>query len=76
MKYQKHKRVKYFKKQKTLGGVLIALGILSAILLDGDITVALFLVPLGAYIRFTKEAVLLDDYFYEEQVNKQNKEEP
>lgn len=73
-KYKKHKRAKYFKKQKILGGLLIALGILSAILLAGDITAALFLVPLGLYICLTKEAVYTgDDYFYELEAKKFDK---
>lgn len=73
MKYQKHKRVKYFRKQKILGGALIVLGILSAIILDGDITVALLLVPAGLYITFTKTPVLMDDYFYELEAKKFDK---
>ena len=73
MKYQKHKRVKYFRKQKILGGLILALGILSAILLAGDITVALLLIPLGLYIVFTKKPVLMDDYFYELEAKKFDK---
>lgn len=65
MKYQKNKRAKSLRKQKILGGVLIAIGILSAILFGGDVTAALLIVPLGLYIAFTKEAVITDDYFYE-----------
>lgn len=73
MKYQKHKRVKYFRKQKFMGGILIALGILSAIMSDGDITAALLLVPIGLYLVFTKEPVITDDYFYELEVKKFDK---
>lgn len=73
MKYQKHKRVKYFRKQKILGAIIVVLGVLSAILLAGDITAALLLVPLGLYICFTKEAILLDDYFYELEAKKFDK---
>ena len=73
MKYQKHKRVKYFRKQKILGGLIVAIGVLSAIILAGDITVALLLVPLGLYIVFTKTPVLMDDYFYELEAKKFDK---
>lgn len=74
MKYQKHKRVKYFRKQKILGGILIALGVLTAILLAGDITAALLLVPLGLWLCLTKEAVYMDDdYFYELEAKKFDK---
>ena len=73
MKYQKNKRARYFKKQRIYGGALIALGILSAIILAGDITVALLLVPIGLYICFTKKAWLMDDYFYEQEAKKFDK---
>ena len=73
MKYQKNKRVKYFKKQRIMGGVLIALGILSAIVLGGNVTAALILVPLGSYIVLTKKPVLMDDYFYEMEAKKFDK---
>lgn len=73
MKYEKHKRVKYFRRQRILGGLLIAIGILSAILLEGDITAALFMVPVGLYIVFTDEPVTYGDYFYEQEAKKIDK---
>ena len=63
MKYKNHKRL-YFRKQKICGVALIILSVISALLLDGDITVALILVPLGLYAIFTKKKILLNDYFY------------
>ena len=39
-------------------------------MLDGDITAALLLVPIGLYLVFTKEPVITDDYFYELEVKK------
>ena len=66
------KRVKYFRKQKFLGALLVVTGILTVIISGGDITTALLLVPMGLYIVFTKEAVLLDDYFYETEENNYN----
>lgn len=77
MKYQKYKRSKrarYFRKQKIHGAVTIALGILSAIILEGDITGALLLVPLGLWLCLTKEAVITtDDYYYELEARKFDK---
>lgn len=73
MKYEKHKRVKYFRKQRILGGILIAIGVLSAILLEGDITAALFMVPVGLYLVFTDEPVTYGDYFYEQEAKKGRK---
>lgn len=72
-KYKKSKRYYYFRKQKLYGVALIVLGVLSGILLDGDITVALLLVPLGAYLIFTKDMVITDDYFYEMEAKKFDK---
>lgn len=75
MKYKKHRYAKYYRKQKILGAILAVLGIISAIILDGDITVALIVVPVGLYIIFTDDMVLLDDYFYEEQAKNNDKKE-
>lgn len=73
MKYQKNKRVKYFRKQRILGAILIAVGILSAIILGGNITAAILLVPAGLYIVFTKKPVITDEYFYELEAKKFDK---
>ena len=78
MKNHKSKRAKYFRRQKIHGAILVVLGVLSAILLEGDITAALLLVPFGLYIVFTKEALLIDDDYDEvkSQKNKNNRKEP
>lgn len=60
-------KARYFRRQKIMGGVLALLGVVSAFVLEGDITVALFTVPWGLYIVFTKERVLLDDYYWDHQ---------
>ena len=51
-------RRKYFLIQRAVGLVLVAANVLAAYVLDGDITAAVFLVPLGIYLMFTKEQVL------------------
>lgn len=51
-------RRKYFLIQRAVGLVLVAANILAAYVLDGDITAAVFLVPLGIYLMLTKEQVL------------------
>lgn len=57
---------KYFRRQKLIGIVAIVVGILSAIVGEGDITAAVVLVPLGLYVLFTKTPVMYvmhdDDY--------------
>ena len=67
------RKQKYFRKQKIFGIVMILLAVISAIILNGDITIAMFLVPLGLYTVFTKEMVFVDDYFFE--MNDVNKDE-
>ena len=52
------KRRKYFLIQRAVGLVLVATNVLAAYVLDGDITAAVFLVPLGIYLMLTKEQVL------------------
>lgn len=51
-------RRKYFLIQRSVGLVLVAANVLAAYVLDGDITAAVFLVPLGIYLMLTKEQVL------------------
>lgn len=41
-------------KQKIIGAVLIIVSVVSAILLDGDITAAILMVPMGIYLIFSK----------------------
>ena len=67
MKYKNNEETRYFRKQKILGAVLALLGILTAIIFDGDITVAVMLVPLGLGVMFTKDRVLLNNYFYDQE---------
>lgn len=64
-KYRKSKRYYYYRKQRIYGVVVTLLGVLSAIVSGGDITVAWLLVPAGLYLCFTKDMVITDDYFYE-----------
>lgn len=59
-----YNRRHYFMKQKAMGLGLIILGILSAIVLAGDIIVLLLLSPFGLYLVFTKEMWLEDRYYY------------
>ena len=49
----------YFLKQKLCGVVLAAIGIVVPIVCDGDATASLLLVPMGLFVLFTKEKVML-----------------
>ena len=49
----------YFLKQKMMGIALIIISVLIPILLDGDATASLLFLPLGIYVLFTKEKVIM-----------------
>ena len=49
----------YYMKQKLSGLTMVAIGIITPILLDGDATFSLIALPLGIYLIFTKEKVMM-----------------
>jgi hypothetical protein len=49
----------YFIKQKLAGLVLCILGVLSAIVAEGDATAALMVIPLGIFVMLTKNKVMM-----------------
>ena len=49
----------YYIKQKLSGLTLAAVGIIAPILLDGDATFSLIALPLGIWLLFTKEKVMM-----------------
>lgn len=49
----------YYIKQKLSGLVMAAVGIIAPILLDGDCTISLFALPVGIWLLFTKEKVMM-----------------
>lgn len=59
------KRQWYFIKQKLIGIGVIIFGIISVIILEGDITACVVSVPAGVALIFTKQMVWMDDYYYE-----------
>ena len=50
---------KYYIKQKLSGLTLAAVGIITPILLGGDATFSLIALPLGIWLMFTKEKVMI-----------------
>ena len=50
---------RYFIKQKLSGLTMAAIGIITAILLEGNITFSLIALPLGIWLVFTKEKVMM-----------------
>lgn len=61
----------YFIKQRLCGLVLIAITLLAAKALGGDITVGVFLVPLGLYLIFTKEMCIINGFYWQEKERRQ-----
>ena len=49
----------YKAKQKLIGVIAICVSIASPLLLDGDATISVIMLPLGIYILFTKEKVIM-----------------
>ena len=48
----------FYIKQRLLGGIMAAIGIIAPFLLDGDVTVSLIVLPLGIFLLLTKEKVM------------------
>ena len=61
-KARKRAKTIYYIKQKLSGLTMAAIGIITPILLDGDCTFSLFALPVGIWLLFTKEKVMM---FYE-----------
>ena len=55
----KRESLLYKAKQKLIGVVAICVSIASPLLLDGDATISLIMLPLGLYFLFTKEKVVM-----------------
>lgn len=55
----KRESLLYKAKQKLLGIVAICVSITSPLLLDGDATISVIMLPLGIYMLFTKEKVIM-----------------
>ena len=58
-KARKKAEIIYYIKQKLSGFVLADIGIIAPILLDGDCTFSLFALPVGIWLLFTKEKVMM-----------------
>ena len=58
-KTRKKAEIIYYIKQKLSGLVLAAIGIITPIIYDGDATFSLFALPLGLWLMFTKEKVMM-----------------
>ena len=57
LKEEKRIEKRYFRKQRILGGALVAVSVLIPVLLQ-DITASAFLFPLGVGVMVTKDKVI------------------
>lgn len=57
LKEEKRIEKRYFRKQKAIGGALVAVSVLIPLLLQ-DITASVFLFPLGVGVMVTKDKVI------------------
>lgn len=64
-KWERQARRQYFLKQKVLGIVLLIFTILITWLLEGDATIALITAPLGFALIFSKQTLIVNDYYFE-----------
>ena len=55
----KRENILYYAKQKLIGLLAIGVSIASPLLLDGDATVSVIMLPLGLYLLFTKKKVIM-----------------
>ena len=62
---ERRKRKRYFLTQKLYGVAMLILTAVSVKLLEGDITVAFILVPMGIVLITSKEMLIVNEYFWE-----------
>lgn len=58
-KVRKKAETIYYIKQKLSGMIIAAIGIITPIICDGDATFSLIALPLGIWLLFTKEKVMM-----------------
>lgn len=61
---EKKARHKYFIKQKAYGLAMLAITVLAAWVTEGDITIAIITVPLALACLFSKEMLIMDNYYF------------
>lgn len=64
MEQNKREKIKHIVTQKAMGIILIVVAIVSCIASD-DGTAAILMLPIGIFTTFTKEMVITDTYFFE-----------
>lgn len=62
----------YFIKQKACGLAMLAITVLAVWATEGDITIAFITVPLGLTCIFSKEMLIMNDYYFTTKERKKN----
>lgn len=68
----KNARRWYFIKQKACGLAMLAITVLTVWATEGDITIAFITVPLGLTCIFSKEMLIMNDYYFTTKERKKN----
>lgn len=55
----------YFFKQRALGAAMLIFTVLAVWILEGDATIALITVPLGVMLIFSRQKLVVNDYYFE-----------
>lgn len=75
-KAKKEKTI-YFAKQKIAGIIMMLIGIIMPFVLDGDATFSLIAIPMGLWLLFTKQKVMMfDGYEEQEEIGMKNVKHP
>ena len=72
--WERQARRWYFLKQRVLGAVLLAVTVLAVWILEGDATIALITVPLGLALVFSKQMLVVNEYYFRTEERKRNAE--
>ncbi len=64
----------YFLKQRALGAAVLVFTVLAVWILEGDATIALITVPLGLALVFSKQMLVVNEYYFRTEERKRNAE--
>ena len=71
---EEKRRQLYFFKQKVIGVFLFVMAFLFAMLLDGDITISILILPVSFMLIFGREKILVDRYVWKGESDESNQE--
>lgn len=55
----------YFLKQRALGVAVLVFTVLAVWILEGDATIAIITLPLGLALIFSRQKLIVNDYYFE-----------